>query len=587
MTASLPSQCATFVCFLISAGACHAEVKTWDGRHSIENIEVTMVYFVPRDRTPLPDWKDRVGYFARRIEKFHQREYQGQSTLQAIVHPEPFQSARLTEQLRAGDATFTAVQTLNEVIDELNFAQEPSDAFPILLALSDINWRPLEDFFRLGPENGKLRFEGQVIRGRHFPGAKSGGSRATYLADRRMGWGIVSADGWRVPYCGTDCVAYHEGVGHTVGLPHPEKQNGSVMSLAQYRGWLSESWIDDDQKTKLGWKADDEPVKRDDLFSKLKALPDPVVPQPDQEVRLQFQWPEGAEVKSGRIRFQTELFGPWIEVAVPPGPAPDSVALAKFDRPTPVSYRIDVDLTDGQTEELWGYFQVRLRPDVGPVPRSASADLALSSTDDSDSDGKFVTGKSIDLLALVDVEKDGVFGEWTREDEHLVSPKRYASRVEVPFQPPEEYELTVIAEPLDEPNGLILGQRSGDNRFLVLLNFAKPDFPAPASALENVDGRNVLANSTTRHAELFRKGRPSQIICTVTKDSVRVRCDGQDVIHWRGKPSQLSLSDYWSTPTAEAVFLGAYDCRYRFSRVTLRAISGEGRLLREAETSGE
>jgi hypothetical protein len=50
-------------------------LKTWDGRHSIESIEVTVVYFVPNDGKPLPDWRERVAYFSRRIEQFHQREY--------------------------------------------------------------------------------------------------------------------------------------------------------------------------------------------------------------------------------------------------------------------------------------------------------------------------------------------------------------------------------------------------------------------------------------------------------------------------------------------------------------------------------
>lgn len=54
-----------------------AELKTWDGKHSIDKIDVTVVYFVPRDREPLPDWKERVGYFCRRIERFHAREFQG------------------------------------------------------------------------------------------------------------------------------------------------------------------------------------------------------------------------------------------------------------------------------------------------------------------------------------------------------------------------------------------------------------------------------------------------------------------------------------------------------------------------------
>jgi hypothetical protein len=76
-----------------------AELKTWDGKHSIEKIEVTAVYFVPKDRSPLPDWKDRLSYFCRRIERFHEREFQGQSALKTVIRPEPYRSEHDSQRL--------------------------------------------------------------------------------------------------------------------------------------------------------------------------------------------------------------------------------------------------------------------------------------------------------------------------------------------------------------------------------------------------------------------------------------------------------------------------------------------------------
>jgi len=66
----------------------------------------------------------------------------------------------------------------------------------------------------------------------------------------------------------------------------------------------------------------------------------------------------------------------------------------------------------------------------------------------------------------------------------------------------------------------------------------------------------------------------------VKKDCVTVTCDGRELIHWQGEPQRLSLSDYWKTPHDNALFLGAYDCRYRFHRVTLTPLSGQGQKLR-------
>lgn len=139
-----------------------------------------------------------------------------------------------------------------------------------------------------------------------------------------------------------------------------------------------------------------------------------------------------------------------------------------------------------------------------------------------------------------------------------------------------EYRLTLIVEPLDDPHGLILGQRAGDHRFVTLFNFARGE--VPRSAIENVDGNNV-GNETTFAGQLFRKGQLSQVIVGVSKDRVTMSVDGRTIANWSGKPERLSLSEYWATPNRTALFLGAYDCRYRFHRITLETVSGTGRVL--------
>ena len=70
---------------------------------------------------------------------------------------------------------------------------------------------------------------------------------------RSLGVGLVSGDGWRVPYSGSDCAVYHEGIGHPVGLPHPEPLDDSVMGTAQYKYWINQTWVNRSQKQALGW----------------------------------------------------------------------------------------------------------------------------------------------------------------------------------------------------------------------------------------------------------------------------------------------------------------------------------------------
>jgi hypothetical protein len=92
-------------------------------------------------------------------------------------------------------------------------------------------------------------------QGMHFPGAEPEGSHASYLPGEGVGLGLVCGDGWRVPHSGSDCAVYHAGIGHPIGLPHPEPSDDSVMGLAQYNYWLTETWIDEAQKRALGWSS--------------------------------------------------------------------------------------------------------------------------------------------------------------------------------------------------------------------------------------------------------------------------------------------------------------------------------------------
>lgn len=578
------------ITFLLSGISNLSATNTWDDAYDTSRIEVTVVYFVPSDRRPLSDWRQRVDYYTNRIEQFHEREFQSQSRLTTLVHPVPFISDLSTNQLRVGDANQIYYRTLSEVDQRLKFAPSTNEArkernaFPILLVLSEINWRPLDDFFRVkSTENGYV-FEGNYNGGQHFPGATSGGARALYNPQRGIGWGLVSADGWRVPYRGSDCVVYHEGCGHTVGLPHPEPGNGSVMSMGQYRGWINESWLDKEQKTRLGWVPKEVALNPQlEFFSKFRAIPSPLVPQPGQRVRLNLDLPRDAEVELLRVQLQTSLTGPWIEVPQQwQERAPGFADLGTFDRPTPVSYRVKVTLKNGETQELWGYFQVRSDAKKPPLPDPIDAmalDFLQTRRAKNDTGEGKVPEHEIDLLAMASPKREGEeaekkdvswsLGDWSWSDGVLTSPKRFGARLQLPYSPPDEYRLTVVLEPLDEPNGLLLGNVSGGNQFATLFSYRTPN--GYANAIENIDGRNV-GNESTERGAVFTRGRVSQVVVTVKKTGVSMMVDGRRLINWQGNPASLSLSEYWATPDTKAMFLGAYDCRYRFYRVTLEPL---------------
>ena len=568
-------------------------LTTWDGRHSIDTIRATVVYFVPSDRQPLPDWRERVEWLCERVRRFHHREFAGRSRLVTTIQSEPFRSNASTAALRVGDGDATFFRTLSEVDRTIDVGRDADGAFPVLLVLSDINWRALDDFSRQSPVGQGWKFDGALADGGlHVPGATAGGSRAVYLADRGRGWGLVSGDGWRVPCRGSDCVVYHEGIGHAIGLPHPQSADGSVMSLGQYRSALAQSWVDAGQKKQLGFTADaaNAPAA-DPIFDTFTATPEPAMPRPGESVALRLS-PLERSTPGLRVEVQTSLRGPWTSVPVDAEALHTGlVSLGRFDRPCGVGWRVTgptpkIDTEAGDDAKhvpgdgpsaatAWGYFQVRLTPDVPPPP------VDVDPTDRPAAVPPGPAAAGVDLLALVDPRRDGVAGEWTDHEidgrRELLSPKAFGSRIELPYAPPEAYRLTLIVEPLDEPNGLTIGLRSGEQRFLALLGFGAAG--GRVSALENIDGRNVADNPTRVDGDVFRKNLPAEIVVDVGPAGVTVTVDGRPWIDWEGKPQRLSLSDYWQTPRQEALFLGAYDCRYRILRATLEPLAGAGRSL--------
>jgi len=74
---------------------------------------------------------------------------------------------------------------------------------------------------------------------------------------------------------------------------------------------------------------------------------------------------------------------------------------------------------------------------------------------------------------------------------------------------------------------------------------------------------------------VFQRHRLSQVVVVVRKLRVTMSVDGCEIVDWQGDPKRLSLSDYWKTPNQSALFLGTYDCSYRFYRATLETISDD------------
>jgi hypothetical protein len=187
--------------------------------------------------------------------------------------------------------------------------------------------------------------------------------------------------------------------------------------------------------------------------------------------------------------------------------------------------------------------------------------------------------REIDLLALVDLGKDRVRGEWAREEGALVATtSEAASRVQIPYLPPEEYDLTVVAERIEGSDALVIGLASGGAQTAYELDGYVSS--GHISGFEVLDGRTANRNESTRPGPVFENGRAGTVVVSVRRGRIAVSVDGNPLLDWSGEFSRLGVRADYVVPEKRALFVGAYACRFRISRMALRGVSGAGKPLR-------
>jgi hypothetical protein len=182
----------------------------------------------------------------------------------------------------------------------------------------------------------------------------------------------------------------------------------------------------------------------------------------------------------------------------------------------------------------------------------------------------------VDLLRLIDPARDAVAGKWELKDGALLAPALQFGRLQVPYVPPEEYELRAVVERTTGADSIQLGLVIGTTQFLVIVDGIETD---PSSGLDLVDRKPFYANDTTLKARLVRNDVPCEIRVSVRKERIATWVDGRKIIDWKTDATRLSLWPSWTMPRRDTLFLGAWTGARRFHALALTPLKGEGRVL--------
>lgn len=180
------------------------------------------------------------------------------------------------------------------------------------------------------------------------------------------------------------------------------------------------------------------------------------------------------------------------------------------------------------------------------------------------------TGGIVDLLPLIDPEKDTMKGHWSVVTGVLHSDGGEISHIKIPYELPEEYSLAVVAtrkSRLEYDRGTFgLGLVGNGQQFLVQFDIFNDTTRLPGS---NVMHRGVV----------FKQGKPRTIVCTCRRDTLTVEVDGKKIIEWQGDYASLSAEGS-RTPDKHFLRIVTRNNHFAISKIELRALSGTGNTVR-------
>jgi hypothetical protein len=185
---------------------------------------------------------------------------------------------------------------------------------------------------------------------------------------------------------------------------------------------------------------------------------------------------------------------------------------------------------------------------------------------------------SIDLLRLIDPAKDSVVTTWTMDNGVLRSGMNFRSRLQVPYQPPEEYDLTMVFTTTGDGNPLFIGLVAGGTQCHIFVDGWNK------TGIDNIDKKGTPLSQGTNFLNYGKGedtyGKDNTVVVQVRKKGITLTVNGKNAFTWEGPLSRLSPNPEWSVPNPQALYLGAWDRPLAIRKYALTPVSGQGHRLR-------
>ncbi len=185
--------------------------------------------------------------------------------------------------------------------------------------------------------------------------------------------------------------------------------------------------------------------------------------------------------------------------------------------------------------------------------------------------------RAINLLPALDPKQDTVNGNWTvRKDGGVASDKTRFSRIEIPYHPPEEYDLRVT-----------FTRVSGDADVNLVLAHAGKQFLWEMGGWDNkvfgfelIDDRPANQNGSTVSVEkALQNDKKYTVIIEVRKDSLKAFLDGKFLTKHTTNYGDMGIFSGWKLRDKQALGLASHSPSI-FHGAELLPVSGQGSFTR-------
>jgi hypothetical protein len=181
--------------------------------------------------------------------------------------------------------------------------------------------------------------------------------------------------------------------------------------------------------------------------------------------------------------------------------------------------------------------------------------------------------KVVDLMPLIDAQRDAVDGTWRKVERlGLMSAVKGDSRLRIPYQPPQEYDLHVRGHRIlgCDCVGLLLSH--GGHNFLWVMG----GWGNRICGFERIAGRQAITNATTIRCDaVFQNNIPFDVIVHVRNGYVAASMNGKLVAEYKTDYSELS-----TTPDNlvgdSVVGLKTWGTYVALDVIEIKEITGEG-----------